>query len=69
MRGTKNRTGFRFRLGNMENVNNEELYDRICEVLTWYEHPEEYPCGEDNFNRHIAEEMYNILVRVQNELF
>ena len=50
-------------------MEHEELYDRVCEVLTWWEHPEEYPCGEDNFNRHISEEMYQVLVRVQNELF
>ena len=47
----------------------EELYDQICRVLTWYEHPEEYPLGEDLFNKHIYEEMYNVLVRVQNKLF
>lgn len=46
-----------------------ELYDEICKVLTWYEHPEEYPWGEDDFNRNISEEMYDVLVRVQNEMF
>lgn len=45
------------------------LYDTICQVLTWYEHPEEYPFGEEEFNRHISEEMYKVLCRVQNELF
>lgn len=50
-------------------MEHQELYDRICEVLTWYEHPEEYPFGEDLFNKHIASEMYDTLVRVQNELF
>ena len=23
-----------------------ELYDKICKVLTWYEHPEESPLDE-----------------------
>ena len=45
------------------------LYDTICKVLTWYEHPEEYPFGEEEFNRHISEEMYKVLCRVQNEMF
>ena len=53
----------------MQRPNNTELYDDVCRVLTWYENPEEYPCGEDNFNKHISEEMYKVLVRVQNELF
>ena len=30
------------------------LYDTISQVLTWYEHPEEYPFGEEDFNRHIS---------------
>jgi len=47
----------------------QELYDRICEVLTWYENPQDYPFGDDDFNRHISEEMYNVLVEVQNEMF
>lgn len=46
-------------------MEHEELYDQICKVLTWYEHPEECPLGADQ----ITEEMYHILVRVQNELF
>lgn len=50
-------------------MEHQDLYDSICNVLTWYEHPEEYPFGEDDFNRHISEEMYNVLVRVQNEMF
>ena len=54
----------------------QELYDKICKVLTWYEHPDEYPWKEDDFpwgehrfNQRIAEEMYNVLVEVQNSLF
>lgn len=50
-------------------MENQELYDEICRVLTWYEHPEEYPFEEESFNKHISEEMYSVLVRVQNELF
>ena len=50
-------------------MENQELYDAICQVLTCYENPDEYPFGEDLFNRHIAEDMYRVLVRVQNELF
>lgn len=44
----------------------KELYDRICRTLTWYEHPEECPFNEDDF---VTEEMYDILVIVQNTLF
>lgn len=46
-----------------------KLYDDICLALTWYEHPEEYPFGMDDFNRHISKEFYNLLVKVQNKLF
>lgn len=53
----------------VEIIIRENLYDLVCKVLTWYENPDEYPFGEDLFNKHIAEEMYNVLVRVQNELF
>lgn len=52
-----------------EKVNHEELYDSICEVMTWYENPDEYPFGEDLFNKHIAEEMYKVLHRVLCEMF
>ena len=48
-------------------MNNEELYNEVCKVLTWYEHPEECPFKEDK--EFIKETMYNVLVRVQNELF
>lgn len=44
----------------------KELYDEICKVMTWYEHPEEYPFGEDDFNRNIAAEMYKTLLKVLN---
>ena len=50
-------------------MEHQELYDEICRVLTWYEHPDEYPFGEADFNRHISDQMYKVLVRVQNELF
>lgn len=45
-----------------------ELYDDVCRVLTWWENPDEYPCGEDDFNRHISNEMYDVLVKVQNSM-
>ena len=45
------------------------LHDTISKVLTWYEHPEEYPFGDEDFNRSISEEMYKVLCRVQNEMF
>ena len=45
-----------------------ELYDDVCRVLTWWENPDEYPCGEDDFNRHISNEMYEVLVKVQNSM-
>ena len=48
---------------------NKELYDKICQALTWYENPDEYPLGENDFNRHISEELYNRLVEVQNNMF
>ena len=47
----------------------KELYDKICQALTWYENPDEYPLGENDFNRHISEELYNRLVEVQNNMF
>lgn len=45
-----------------------ELYDEVCRVLTWWEHPEEYPCSEEDFNKHISNEMYEVLVKVQNSM-
>ena len=50
-------------------MEHQELYDEICRVLTWYDHPEDYPFEEDAFDKHIAAELYNVLVRVQNEMF
>ncbi len=47
-------------------TNLEDLYNEVSRVLTWYENPEDYPFGDDEFNEHIAEEMYNVLVKVQN---
>lgn len=46
----------------------KKLYNEISEVLTWYENPDEYPFGEDDFNRHIAEELYTVLVKVQRAI-
>lgn len=43
----------------------EELYDLICRVITWYEHPEESPLSREE----ITYEMYFVLCRVQNEMF
>lgn len=50
-------------------MEHQELYDEICRVLTWWEHPEEYPLGDELFEKHISEDMYDVLVKVQNELF
>ena len=50
-------------------MEHQKLYDEICTVLTWYENPEDYPFEEEAFNRHIANELYNVLVRVQREMF
>lgn len=55
----------------MANYNYErgrDLYDSICKTLTWYEHPEEYPFGEDALKEDITELMYDLLVKVQNEI-
>lgn len=45
-------------------VMDRELYDKICKVLTWYEHPEESPLDE----KEVSEEMYSTLVEVQNAM-
>lgn len=45
-----------------------DFYDSICKVLTWYEHPEEYPFGEDVFKEDAPELMYDLLVKVQNKI-
>lgn len=50
-------------------MKNQELYDEVCRVMTWYEHPEEYPLGDDDFNRNISNEMYEVLSKVLNEMF
>lgn len=50
-------------------MEHEELYDQICRVLTWYEHPEECPLKDEPIDDFLHEEMYNTLVRVQNEMF
>ena len=41
-----------------------ELYDKICKVLTWYEHPEESPLDE----KEVSEEMYSTLVEAHNAM-
>lgn len=44
-------------------MNTIELYNKICQQLTWYENPK-----EDGFNRtasEIAEDMYDTLCQVQ----
>ena len=41
----------------------EELYDEICKVLTWYEHKEEYPFEDKD----VSDLMYELLVRVINK--
>lgn len=46
----------------------EELYDQISRVLTWFEHPEEYPFGEEECKKDIAELMHNVLVKVQRRM-
>ena len=45
-------------------VMDRELYDKICKVLTWYEHPKESPLDE----KEVSEEMYSTLVEVQNAM-
>ena len=45
-------------------VMDRELYDKICKVLTQYEHPEESPLGE----KEVSEKMYSTLVEVQNAM-
>jgi hypothetical protein len=45
-------------------MNDRELYDEICKVLTWYEHLDECPLTEEELH----EEMYKVLVKVQNKL-
>lgn len=47
----------------------KELYDEICRVLTWYEHPEDYPFGKKALKEDISELLYKTLVKVQNNLF
>lgn len=48
----------------------KEFHDRICKVLTWYEHPEEYPFGENETERNafIGSEMYDLLYELANKL-
>lgn len=67
MNGEKKQTEVIFNETNI--AKHRELYDDISRVLTWYENPDEYPFDEDSFNKHIAEEMYNVLVEVQNQMF
>ena len=43
-------------------MDKQALYEKISQVITWYEHPEEDPFNGEN----ITEEMYNTLVEVQN---
>lgn len=45
--------------------NKPNLYDEICKVLTWYEHPDEDPFDGKN----LSDELYRVLCRVQKELF
>lgn len=49
-----------------------ELYDKVSKVLTWYEHPTEYPFYDKNnkadFIRDISYDMYKLLVEIQNKM-
>jgi hypothetical protein len=45
-----------------------ELHDEICKVLTWYEHPNEYPFGKEALDEDIKELMYKLLVKIDNEI-
>ena len=42
----------------------QELYDKICNVLTWYEHPDECPYGKAS----IHDLMYETLIEVEQYL-
>lgn len=46
----------------------DKLHDEICKVLTWYEHPDEYPFGEKALKKDITEIMYNLLVKIDNQI-
>ena len=41
----------------------EELYDSICELLTSYEHKEEYPMMDE---KDWTDNFYKMMVRIQN---
>lgn len=41
-------------------VSRHNLYDELCEILTEYEHPEEYN------HRTGADDLYNMLVKIQD---
>lgn len=41
-------------------VSRHNLYDELCEILTEYEHPEEYD------HRTGADDLYNMLVKIQD---
>ena len=45
-----------------------DYHNEISRLLTYYEHPEEYPWESDNPIRDIAEDMYNLLVRIDRDL-
>ena len=46
------------------NRETQELYDEVCRVLTWYEHPEEDPIPSTASE--VAEMLYDTLCKVQN---
>ena len=48
----------------------KELHDRFCKVLTWYEHPDEYPFGENETERKafIGSEMYDLIYDMAKKL-
>lgn len=41
----------------------KELYDELCRALTWFEHPQECPFGEEE----AATCLYEVAVKIQNE--
>lgn len=43
----------------------ENFYNEIVRTLTWYEHPEENPFGDENVTE---DSMYQLLVSIQNML-
>ena len=44
----------------------KDIFERLSNLVNWYENPDDYPFEVELLDKQLVEEMYNTLVKVQN---